>query len=98
MFSARRASSARRGLTVTSFKLIRLPLTSIEAGGLGWITHKAPGGSAAPETHVEKYQPIRSGKTMKTTMRSGFVTAVRANKRRRSGLTNSSQKASVEET
>src|SRR5262245_22818231 len=70
----------------------------MEAGGVGWMTRKPPGGSAAPETHVEKYHPMSSGKPMKIATRSGFVMAVRANKRRRSGVANSSQKASVEET
>src|SRR4029453_145109 len=98
VFSARWAVSARSDLTVTSFKLSRFPLTSIEAGGGGWITRKPPGGSAEPEAHVEKYHPRSSGKPMKSTIRSGFAIAVRANKRRRIGVANSSQNASVEET
>jgi hypothetical protein len=65
---------------------------------VGWITRKPPGGSAEPEAHVEKYHPMSNGKPMKITTRSGFVMAVRANKRRRIGVANSSQKASVEET
>src|SRR5919201_6682154 len=98
VFSARCASSARKGLTATSFKFRRLPLKSTDAGGVGCTTRKPPGGSAEPEAQVEKYHPITSGSTMNTTRRSGFDNALRASRSRRIGVTNSSQNACEEET
>ena len=62
------------------------------------MTRRPPGGVAPPAAQVEKYQPQMSGTTMNTTMRSGFIRAVRASRSCRTGEMNSSHDASLDDT